>query len=107
MGAAAIIFDQGEKHNVLITIPTVILLSQYTPRIEVRAAYNSAIVFEYEADLDINGQQILLTIPASATESINGKFIWQLMITSKTDPDDVVKFSADSFIINPAIVFKA
>jgi len=106
MGAAAISFEQGEKHNVLITIPDTVLLSEYYARIEVRVAFNAKIELAFQEELDLNGQQILLTIPASATENINGKYMWQLMLVKLNDPEDVIKFAADSFIINSSIVKK-
>lgn len=107
MGAAAITFDEGEKHTVSITVPADLPLTGYTPRIEVRSSAHSDIVASYQTTLSVNGQIILLTIPATDFENKCGDYQWQLMLFKAADATDVIKFTADNFTVSPAIVQKA
>ena len=106
MGNAQIIFDEGEKHTVQITIPAILPIVNYLPRIEVRKSSHSEIILHYDTTIQIIGQDVMLTIPATDSEGISGRYMWQLMLEKVGDPDDVIKFTADLFIIIPAITQK-
>jgi len=98
-------FNEGELHDVVITIPESIDLSEYEAVIQVRQKPDHPLILEYKTEDDTitrNGQDLLLSIlPAQSVGKV-GTWQWQLkLIKSSTN---IYKFPIYPFVIKSVIV---
>jgi predicted secreted protein len=98
-------FNEGELHNVVITIPETINLSDYEAVLQVRKSPNSAVVFEFKTEDDtmlVSEQNLLVSILPETSVGKVGAYHWQLKIVN--GPEMVYKFPINNFVIKSVIV---
>lgn len=98
-------FNEGELHNVIISVPEEIDISDFEAVFQVRKKPNSTLIFEFKTDDDtmlVSGQDFLISILPDDSIGKVGSYYWQLKITNGSEI--VYKFPINSFIIKSAIV---
>ena len=102
--------DAGETLALKVTVPSVINLSTYQARIQVRSSVRSPAVFTFDTATNTitkSGQDLHFSFLATQTNNTKaGQYLWQLMLYHASDVNDVQIFSTGTLIVEPSIVTK-